>query len=74
MNALERMETFAKTFLCLNEEQKKEAWEALAPMMSEEELTGLKEYVALYHMMSDQGYYRKIMLECLKIYREATFN
>ena len=71
MNALERMETFAQTFLCLNEEQKKEAWEALAPMMSEEELTGLKEYVALYHIMSDPGHFYKIMTECLEIYKKT---
>ena len=65
--AVERMETFAREVLKLSPEMQAEYFEELKRigLLTAEEVEGLKEYVALYHMFTDARYYNAVR-ECVK--------
>lgn len=64
--AVERMEEFARGVLKLSPEMQTVFFDEMVSggLMSVEEAEGLKQYVALYHMFTDQRYYNAV--------REAT--
>ena len=64
--AVERMEEFARGVLKLSPEMQTVFFEEMvnSGTMSRDESGGLKKYVALYHMFTDQLYYNAV--------REAT--
>lgn len=57
--ALERMEEFARSVLRLAPEMQTEFFAEMVKggTLSEDEAEGLKQYVGLYHMFTDQRYY-----------------
>ncbi len=65
--AIERMEEFARGVLKLSPEMQSEFFAEMVSTgaMSADEAEGLKQYVALYHMFTDQRYYNAV--------REASF-
>ena len=48
--AMKRMEDFAKTMLNANSSQQKKIWESLEQTLTKNEISGLKQYVGLFHM------------------------
>lgn len=64
--AVERMEEFARGVLKLSPEMQTVFFDEMVSggLMSVEKAEGLKQYVALYHMFTDQRYYNAV--------REAT--
>ncbi len=68
--ALERMEAFAQSVLKLSGEMQTEFFETMTAtgMMSAEEAEGLKKYVALYHMFTDQRHYNAVRACALEMY------
>ena len=67
ITAIERMEEFARGVLKLFPEEQAHFFDELenSGLLSADEVKGLKEYVALYHMFADQRYY-KMVRECVK--------
>ena len=55
--AAKRMEDFAKEILRQTPAMQKKTWEALEPILTADEIHGLKCYVGLFHMFTDQSYY-----------------
>lgn len=55
--AAKRMEDFAKEILSQTPAMQKKMWEALEPILTEDEIRGLKSYVGLFHMFTDQRFY-----------------
>ena len=55
--AMKRMEDFAKTMLDASPAQQKKVWEALEHTLTQDEISGLKKYVGLFHMFTDQRLY-----------------
>ena len=55
--AAKRMENFAKEILRQKKKKKKKMWEALEPILTADEIHGLKCYVGLFHMFTDQRYF-----------------
>lgn len=55
--ATKRMEDFAKEILSQTPAMQKKMWEALEPILTEDEICGLKSYVGLFHMFTDQRFY-----------------
>lgn len=66
VTAIERMEEFARGVLKLSPEMQVVFFDEMVQngLMSAEEAEGLKQYVALYHMLTNQRYYNAV--------REAT--
>lgn len=64
--AIERMEAFAKEVLKLSPEMQIEYFTALVRdgILTADEVEGLKQYVALYHMFTNQRYYNAVK-ECV---------
>ncbi len=52
--AAKRMEDFATYILEQNQAMQKKMWEALEPVLTADEIHGLKCYVGLFHMFNDQ--------------------
>ena len=55
--AMKRMEDFAKTILYANHSQQEKVWQALEQTLTKDEISGLKRYVGLFHMFTDQRFY-----------------
>ena len=55
--AMKRMEDFAKTILNANPSQQEKVWQALEQTLTKDEISGLKKYVGLFHMFTDQRLY-----------------
>jgi len=55
--AAKRMEDFAKEILRQTPAMQKKMWEALEPVLTADEIHGLKLYVGLFHMFTDQRYF-----------------
>lgn len=72
MNAVaaERMENFAREVLKLSPEMQVEFFNNMVAsgLMTADEAEGLKQYVALYHMFTDQRYYKAIEAGVLAMY------
>lgn len=62
VTAIERMEEFARNVLTLTPEMQTVFFNEMVSnnMMTVEEAEGLKKYVALYHMFTDQRYYNMV--------------
>ena len=61
VEAIERAENFAKNVLKLSPESQDEYFKMLHDLgLTEEEVKNLQQYVALYHMFTDPGYYKKV--------------
>ena len=52
--AAKRMEDFAKTILAASPSVQKKMWKSLESVLTADEIRGLKEYVGLFHMFTDQ--------------------
>lgn len=67
VTTMERMEEFARNVLKLFPEEQAQFFAELetSGLLTAEEVKGLKEYVALYHMYTDQRYYNMVR-ECVK--------
>ena len=52
--AAKRMEDFAKTILAAGPSVQKKMWKSLESVLTADEIRGLKEYVGLFHMFTDQ--------------------
>ena len=55
--AAKRMEDFAEYILRQNQAMQKKMWEALEPVLTADEIHGLKCYVGLFHMFNDRRYF-----------------
>ena len=55
--AAKRMEDFAKEMLRQSPAMQKMMCEALEPVLTADEIHGLKCYVGLFHMFTDQRYF-----------------
>ena len=62
VTAIERMEAFAREVLKLSPEMQVEFFDNMvnAGLMTADEANGLKEYVAYYHMFTNQRYYNAV--------------
>ena len=58
--AAKRMEDFAKEILRQTPAIQKKMWEALKPVLTADEIHGLKCYVGLFHMFTDQRYFEAV--------------
>lgn len=58
--AAKRMEDFAKEILSQTPSMQKNMWEALETVLMADEIHGLKCYVGLFHMFTDQRYFEVI--------------
>lgn len=58
--AAKRMEDFAKEILSQTPTTQKKMWEALEPILTEDEIHGLKCYVGLFHMFTDERYFEAV--------------
>ena len=58
--AAKRMEDFAEEILRQTPAMQKKMWEALEPILTADEIHGLKCYVGLFHMFTDQRYYEAV--------------
>ena len=54
--AAKRMEDFAKEILRQTPSMQEKMWEALEPVLTANEIHGLKCYVGLFHMLTDKRY------------------
>ena len=61
MRGAERIEGFAQAMLARSPGTQEKAWAALAGVLTESEIKGLKEYVGLYHMLTDSRLYKAVM-------------
>ena len=68
--ATERMEEFARGVLKLPHEVQAVFFDEMVNggLMSTEEAEGLKKYVALYHMFTDQRYYNEVRKATMEMY------
>ena len=55
--AAKRMEDFAKEIIRQTPAMQKKMWEALELVLTADEIYGLKSYVGLFHMFTDQRFY-----------------
>lgn len=55
--AVKRMEDFAKEIISQSPPMQKKMWEALEPILTADEIRGLKCYVGLFHMFTDQRFF-----------------
>ena len=55
--AAKRMEDFAKEILRQTPAMQKKMWEALEPVLTADEIHGLKCYVGLFRMFTDERYF-----------------
>ena len=58
--AAKRMEDFAKDILKQTPAMQEKMWEAIEPVLTADEIYGLKCYVGLFHMFTDQRYYEAV--------------
>ena len=58
--AAKRMEDFAKEILRQTPDMQEKMWKALEPVLTADEIHGLKCYVGLFHMFNDQRYYKAV--------------
>ena len=58
--AAKRMEDFAKKILRQTPAMQEKMWKALEPVLTADEIHGLKCYVGLFHMFNDQKYYEAV--------------
>ena len=58
--AAKRMEDFAKEILRQTPAMQKKMWEALEPVLTADEIHGLKCYVGLFHMFNDQRCFESV--------------
>lgn len=58
--AAKRMEDFAKEILRQTPYMQEKMWEALEPILTADEVHGLKCYVGLFHMFTDQRYFEAV--------------
>ena len=58
--AAKRMEDFAKTILNESPFIQQKMWESLESVLTADEIHGLKAYVGLFHMFTDQRYYEAV--------------
>lgn len=68
--ATARMEEFAKGVLKLSPETQTEFFNEMVKsgMMTVDEAEGLKQYVALFHMFTDQRYYNAVKVTVSEMY------
>lgn len=68
--AIERMEKFAQEVLKLSPEMQAEFFNEMerSGLMTAEEAKGLKEYVALYHMFTNQRHYNMVKQAAYEMY------
>jgi hypothetical protein len=70
--AAKRMEDFAKEILRQTPAMQKKMWESLKPVLTADEIHGLKCYVGLFHMFTDQRFYDAVKKSVgEQIYKEA---
>lgn len=55
--AAKRLEDFATEILRQTPTMQKKMWEALEPVLTADEIHGLKCYVGLFHMFNDHRYF-----------------
>lgn len=61
IEAIEKAEAFARSVLKLWPEQQDRYFKKLIDLgFTQDEVKGLQEYVALYHMFTDPIYYKKV--------------
>ena len=60
IEAAKRMEDFAKEILRQTPAMQEKMLEALEPVLTADEIHGLKCYVGLFHMFNDQKYYEAV--------------
>lgn len=58
--AMKRMEDFTKEILRQTPAMQKKMWEALKHVLTADEIHGLKCYVGLFHMFTDQRYFEAV--------------
>ena len=73
--AAKRMEDFAQTIIDAPASVQKKMWKSLESVLTEEEILGLKSYVGLFHMYTDQSFYNAVKdVVCEQIYSECNGN
>lgn len=58
--AAKRMEDFAKEILRQTPAMQEKMWEALEPVLTADEIHGLKCYVGLFHMFADKRHFEAV--------------
>ena len=75
-DAAKRLEVFAEEILKHPPALQEKMWEALEPILTADEIHGLKCYVGLFHMFIDQSYYDavrdSVCSQILTEFKEAT--